>query len=195
MLCTAWKYCFSHQTQEHRRGSNQWSPHCVQWEQEGTKRMSYFFLQEWLWDPVVDQWGLVKEQVLKRYYSLICKPHYWIYPCHPQRLSSKPRTLPLTERVIDFDLVAPVTSSGCREVRVTTHVYVPLSMEELDGENTNWERNTVLLTWICVRRVTRPLTPENTAPSLVHVLFTATSLSVTRPSKMILQFRVILLPV
>ena len=103
-------------------------------------------------------------------------------------------TLPLTERVINSDLTAPVTNPGRGEVRVTTHVYRPLSMEELGGENTNWVMNNVLFTLVCGGRVTRPLTPENTAPSLVHVLFTTTSLSVTPPSKVILQFRVTVSP-
>ena len=67
-------------------------------------------------------------------------------------------------------------------------------MEELGGENTNWAINSVLLTLICGRTVTRPLTPENTAPSLVHVLFTTTPLSVTPPNRLILQFRVTVSP-
>ena len=96
--------------------------------------------------------------------------------------------------MIDSDFIAPLTNSVCSGVTVTTHVYVPLSMEELGGENTNWAIDNVLLTLVCGRTVTRPLTPENTAPSLVHVLFTSTSLSVTPPSKLILQFRVTVSP-
>ena len=101
---------------------------------------------------------------------------------------------PLAERLIDLDPIVPMTNSVCDGVTVTTHVYMPLSMEELGGENTNWAMNNVLLTLVCGGRVTRPLTPENTAPSLVHVLFTTTSLSVTLPSKVTLQFRVTVSP-
>ena len=104
-------------------------------------------------------------------------------------------SLPLTAKAIDSDPITLMTNSGCDGVTVTTHMYVPLSSEELGGENTNWAMNTFVLTLIYGRTVTRPLTPENTAPSLVHVLFTATSLSVTPPTKVILQFRVTLLPV
>ena len=96
--------------------------------------------------------------------------------------------------MIDPDLIVPMANSGCDGVTVTTHVYMPLSMEELGGENTNWAMNNVLFTVIFGGRVTRPLTPENAAPSLVHVLFTTTSLSVTPPCKVILQFRVTVSP-
>ena len=95
--------------------------------------------------------------------------------------------------MIDPDPFASLTNSGCDGVTVTTHMYVPLSVE-LGGKNTNWAMNNVLLTLVCGGGVTRPLTPENTAPSLVHVLFTTTSLSVTPPSKVILQFRVTVSP-
>ena len=101
---------------------------------------------------------------------------------------------PPTERLIDPDPIASLTNSVCSGVTVTTHMYVPLSMEELGGENTNWAMNNVLFTLICGGRGTRPLTPENAASSLVHVLFTTTSLYVTPPSKVILQFRVTVTP-
>ena len=107
---------------------------------------------------------------------------------------AKLNILPLTAKAIDPDPIVPMANSGCDGVTVTTHVYMPLSMEELGGENTSWVMNNVLLTLVCGGRVTRPLTPENTAPFLVHVLFTTTSLSVTPPSKVILHFRVTVSP-
>ena len=78
-------------------------------------------------------------------------------------------------------------------MRVTMHAYVPLSIEELRGENTT-DLIKVLLVGICSFKVTRPGTPENTAPSLVHILVTITSLSVIPPLRRIVQLRVKLLP-
>ena len=205
LLCFARKYCSSHQPQEHRRGSSQRSPHCGGWEQEETKKMSCSLLQEWLWNSVVDQWGLGKRQELEhnvqelhswrwdsKHEFIVCGMTDWLINwCHTTKLN----TLPLTAKANDPDPIAPVTNSVCDGVTITTHVYVPLSTEELGGENTNWAINTLVFTLIFGGRVTRPLTPENNAPSFVHVLFTTTSLSVTPPSKVILQLRVILLPV
>ena len=94
---------------------------------------------------------------------------------------------------IECDLFTVLTNSGRTGVRVTTHAYVPLSIEELRGENTTVLIKT-LLVGLCSFEVTRPGTPENTAPSLVHLLVTITSLSVLPPVRVITQLRVKLLP-
>ena len=86
-----------------------------------------------------------------------------------------------------------LTNSGRIGVRVTMHAYVPLSIEELRGENTTVLIKT-LLVGLCSFEVTRPGTPENTVPSLVHLLVTVTSLSVIPPLRTIVQLRVKLLP-
>ena len=78
-------------------------------------------------------------------------------------------------------------------MRVTTHEYVPLSIEELRGENTT-DLTMTLLVGLCSFKVTRPGTPENTAPFSVHLLVTITSLSVIPPLRTIVQPRVKFLP-
>ena len=100
---------------------------------------------------------------------------------------------PRTASDIECDLFTVLTNCGRIGVRVTTHAYVPLSIEELRGENTTVLIKT-LLVCLCSFEVTRPGTPENTAPSLVHLLVTITSLSVIPPVRRIVQLRVKLLP-
>ena len=73
------------------------------------------------------------------------------------------------------------------------HTYVPLSMEELRGENINSVEYTVPVNLCKGVLVTRPLTPENGAPSFVHILFTVTSLFVTLPNRLVTHLRVTLL--
>ena len=100
---------------------------------------------------------------------------------------------PRTASDVDCDLFTTLTNSGLIGVRVTTHAYVPLSTDELRGENITVLIKTLLVA-ICSLTVTRPGTPENTAPSLVHLLVTITSLSVIPPLRTIVQLRVKLLP-
>ena len=100
---------------------------------------------------------------------------------------------PRTASDIDCDLFTMLTNSGRTGVRVATHEYVPLSIEELRGENTT-DLTMTLLLGLCSFKVTRPGTPENTASFLVHLLVTVTSLSVIPPLRTIVQLRVKLLP-
>ena len=99
----------------------------------------------------------------------------------------------MTSRATDPAPEAPMTNCCCTGVRVTIHTYVPLSMEELRGENCSWLYEIVLLT-DSPRIMTRPLTPEKGAPFLVHVMFTLTSVSVTPPVSVAVHLRFTLLP-
>ena len=103
-------------------------------------------------------------------------------------------TSPWTASDNDPDPITAVTNCGCLGVRMDTHVYVPLSIDELRGENTNCLKKSLPVCLCWFETVTRPLIPVNAAPSLVNMLLTVTSLSVTPPSRSIAQFRVTLLP-
>ena len=104
-----------------------------------------------------------------------------------------PLISPRTASDIECDLFTVLTNCGRIGLRVTTHAYVPLSIKELRGENTT-DLTMTLLVGLCSFEVTRPGTPENRAPSLVHLLVTITSLSVIPPLRVITQLRVKLLP-
>ena len=84
LLCTPWKWCSFHQPQGHRRGSSQWSSHCVGWEQEGTKRMSHSLLYvEWPWNLVVDLWELGRNKIrmnMSDYKEVHTKEVIWARP-------------------------------------------------------------------------------------------------------------------
>ena len=100
---------------------------------------------------------------------------------------------PRTATDIECDLFTVLTNCGRIGVRVTIHAYVPLSIEELRGENTTVLIKT-LLVGLCSIEMTRPGTSENAAPFFVHLLVTITSLSVIPPLRVITQLRVKLLP-
>ena len=104
------------------------------------------------------------------------------------------RISPRTASDIDSDLLGVLTNSGRIGVRVTAHSYVPLSIEELRGENTTVLIKALVVGLCSSGKVTRPGTPENTAPSLVHLLVTITSLSVIPRLRIITQLRVKFLP-
>ena len=99
----------------------------------------------------------------------------------------------MTLRTTDLTPVVPVTNCCCTGVRVTIHTYVPLSMEELRGENCSWLYEIVLVI-VSSWTVTRPLIPENGTSFLVHVMFTLTSVSVTPPDSVAVHLRFTLLP-
>ena len=101
---------------------------------------------------------------------------------------------PWTASDVVPDLLTALTNSGRIGVRVTTHAYVPLSIEELRGENTTVLMKVLVIGLCSGGKVTRPGTPENTDPPLVHLLVTITSLSVIPPLRTIVQLRVKFLP-
>ena len=103
---------------------------------------------------------------------------------------------PLTASAIKLsELLVPKTTPCSCEVRVTTHPYVPLSLEELKGENINCHEWTVPFTLgACLRSLIRPLTGENAVLFLYHVLLTITCEFVTPPIRVASHLRVTLLP-
>ena len=86
-----------------------------------------------------------------------------------------------------------MTNCCCTGVTVTIHTYVPLSMEELRGENCSWLYKIVLVK-VSSKIVTRPLIAENVAPFLVHVVFTLTSVPMTTSDSVAVHLRLTLLP-
>ena len=84
------------------------------------------------------------------------------WPISSLMLSLSPPSSPWTASNIDPDPIIAVTNSGCNGVRVTTHLYVPLSIEELRGENTNCLIKLALfsLIWFGIRSDTATDTSE-----------------------------------